>query len=263
MNTKTTLLVIAIVFLAGLVLFFWHTNARVDKELILAEAEAKRIEAALEDATRETKEKELALEQVKAETQSSLEGSARAIRKLEEENAEARERAAAIEADKLELETRIHDLIAGQTDPVPQPLDESIAEGIQLYPDRDLSGAVIQANDQGALLFQVMVEEITGRRVLGIQNDQLQAECSDQVARLQAVIREHEERELAMGKAYKYQDEVIEALKEENLQLKDWGRNLEDQVALYKKRHSWPWLDKAEKLLALYGIYKIGEGVLK
>lgn len=261
MNTRTVLLLIAVVFLAGLILFLWHTNARVDRELILAEAEAARIEEALEKVAQAAKEKLEELDQVKLETQAALEKSDRKIKQLQKENAEAQERTSRIEADKQELETRLSKLLTAEVDPDPQPIEEVLADGVNLYPGRDFSGAAIRANDQGLLLFQVMVEEITGRRSLGLQSDQLQAECEDQVARLQAVIQEHEARELAMGRSYQNQSQYIDLLEAENMQLKDWGRNLEAQVDLYRKRHSWPWLDKTEKLLALYGVYKIIEGV--
>ena len=263
MTTEKAILIIAILFLVGVALFLWHTNAQVDRDIILAETEADQIEKALDLVAQAAKEKIEELNHVKVETREALEASDRKIKQLQEETTEAQDRIARIAADKRELEEHLDQLLTAEVEPDPQPIEEVLASGIQLYPDRDFSGATIQANSQGRALFQVMVEEIGSRRGLAFHSDQLQADCQDQIARIQAVVKEHELRELAMGKAYQAQEEANGALLDENLKLKDWGRNLEDQVKIYKKRQSWPWLDKAEKALALYAVIDIVRGALK
>ena len=263
MNNKTALLIIGILLLFGLILFLLHSNAQVDEQLILAEAEVEQAREALEGASLVTAEKEEQLQAAKAEYQEVLHSSSEAISRLKQEASLAEDRYSELSAGHQELKDQIDQLVGGQVTPDPQPVAVVLREGISLYPEQDFSGAEIVMNDAGRDLFQLMVAEITSGRELRLQSEQLNAECNDQVARLQAVIREHERMEFAMGRAYKAQEDANTALRDENLKLKGWGRSLEDQVELYKKRHSPGWLDKVEKALALYGIFKIGEGILE
>ena len=257
MNAKTALLIITILLLLGLVLFLWHSNTQVDRQLILAEQESLQAQAALAKAEDAVEAKRLHLAQVAATSAFKIEQSEAKICKLQKEAAESREKAGKLTADNQALKEHINQLASAEVELDPLPAETILDEGAQLYPEKDFHEASIWGNESGLALVQLVITEVRDRRELDQNNEEIITECQDQTARLEAVIKEQEIKFQAAGESYREQGEYVSLLETEAVTYREWGQSLQRQVDLYGKKGRWVWLDKVEKLLALYGAIKI------
>lgn len=258
MNIKTALLIIAVLLLLGVVLFLLLTNARVDRQLILAEADTDQAQEELSRAGEVAEEKRKELAQVQAETQEIIEETEVKIFKLKQETTASKEKISELTTDNQSLKEHIGQLSEPEVELPPQPLPEVLKEGVALFPRRDLSGVEIQVNESGLALFQLMVEEIKSRRELDLNNEQIINENARSNARLAAVIREHKTRYLALSKENTAQGQAMAALETENLQCQDWGRSLQTQVNLYQKKTSLNLVEKVGIVAAIITAFKLG-----
>jgi len=245
MNTKTALLIIIVLLLFGLIFFLWGNNARVERQLVLAEQNTTQAQGQLIQAGQAVQVKSQELARVREESQTAIEETEAKIDKLKKETSVSLGKINKLTADNQALKEHITKLSNPEVELVPQPIEEVLISGIELYPQRNLSGAEIQANGKGLNLFQLMIEEIQTRRVLDPNNENIINEQQDQNARLAAVIREHETRFLALGKENAALGETITALDAENLQCNAWAQTLQKQVDLHKQKYRLGLPEKA------------------
>ena len=258
MNTKTALLIIAVLLLVGLLLFFWYSNARIQRRLILAEQETALAQEKLTQAGEVVQVKSLELAQVQAESQAVIEKTEAKITKLKQEASVSLERVGHLTVDNQALKEHIGQLVNAEIELIPQPMKEVLTEGVNLYPKRDFSEAEIQANESGLALFQLVISEVRDRRALDLNNEEIINENRDQAVRLATVIREQETKFLAMGKSYQEQGQYVSLLEAENITCKEWGQSLQAQVGLYKKKTSFEWLKKTGMVAAIAGAFYLG-----
>ena len=258
MNTKTILLIIAVLLLIGVLLFFWRIYAKTEKELVLAEQNTTQAQEALVLAEEATEAKRQEMAQAQVESNESLDKTEKVILKLMEEKAASQQTISGLSTDNEKLKEHIKGLSNPDVELKPQPIGEVILAGVNLYPERNLQDAEIQGNAAGLELVQLMVLELQDRRPLDKNNKQIITEYQDQTARLEAVIKEHEKRALAMGRSYQAQGEYVELLEAENARCLEWGKSLQVQVELYKKKTTFTWLEKGGIAVAIGGVLYLG-----